>query len=92
MTKKEFVADLVEKSGVEMTQKDMEEVFNKTFELIKERVNADKKFTVSGFGTFRLKERKARTARNPRTGESVKVGASKTIAFKASTTMKDQLK
>jgi len=91
MTKKEFVEQLLEKTGLEVTKKDMEEIFNKTFELLTEQTVKDGKFTVSGFGTFRLRQRNARKARNPKTGETIKVKASKSIAFKASNTLKDKL-
>jgi DNA-binding protein HU-beta len=46
------------------------------------------RFTVPGFGTFTVAKRKARTARNPRTGETIKVKASKTVRFKASPTLR----
>ena len=46
------------------------------------------RFTLPGFGTFTVAKRKARTARNPRTGERIKVKASKTVRFKASPTLK----
>jgi DNA-binding protein HU-beta len=45
-------------------------------------------FTLPGFGTFRVAKTKARKARNPRTGEPVKVKAAKTVRFKASPTLK----
>jgi len=46
------------------------------------------RFTLPGFGTFTVAKRKARTARNPRTGETIKVKASKTVRFKASPTLR----
>lgn len=46
------------------------------------------RFTLPGFGTFTVAKRKARTARNPRTGEAIKVKASKTVRFKASPTLR----
>ena len=46
------------------------------------------RFTLPGFGTFTVAKRKARKARNPRTGEAIKVKASKTVRFKASPTLK----
>jgi DNA-binding protein HU-beta len=89
MTKKEFVEGLATKLNT--THRDAELVFDTVWVLLKEAIVKGAKFTISGFGTFRLKERKPRTARNPKTGASVKVGASKTIAFKASHGMKDEL-
>ncbi len=94
MTRKEFVEKLLSKSGMteKVSKSNMEHIFNTTFELIKEVVKKEEKFTVSRFGTFKLRKRTARKGRNPRTGEVVKIKASKTIAFKASTTLKDQMK
>ena len=46
---------------------------------------------LTGFGTFTVRDRAARTARNPRTGESIEVAASRVPAFKASRTLKDAI-
>ena len=46
---------------------------------------------ILGFGTFSVRERAARTGRNPRTGESIEIGASKTAGFKAGKALKDAL-
>jgi DNA-binding protein HU-beta len=89
MTKKDFVEKLAEK--VSVSRKDAETIYDTFFDLIKTFVVAEGKLNVSGFGTFRLKSRKARTARNPRTGEQVKVGPSKSLGFKASPALKASL-
>ena len=44
-----------------------------------------------GFGGFEIKERAARTARNPRTGEAIEIAASKAISFKAGKALKDEV-
>ncbi len=49
----------------------------------------DQKVSIGGFGTFEVRERSARTARNPRTGETVHVPARKHPAFKAAKALKD---
>jgi DNA-binding protein HU-beta len=49
------------------------------------------KFTLPSFGTFTVRETKARKAMNPRTGAAVKVGAGKTVRFKASPTLKKSI-
>jgi DNA-binding protein HU-beta len=46
---------------------------------------------VAGFGSFVVKERAARTGRNPRTGETLEIGASRSVGFKAGKAMKDAL-
>jgi len=48
--------------------------------------------SVIGFGTFSVKERSARTGRNPQTGETIEIAASKTPSFKAGKALKDALK
>ena len=45
--------------------------------------------TLVGFGTFQVRERAARSGRNPKTGETIKIGASKNPAFKAGKALKD---
>lgn len=44
--------------------------------------------TLPGFGSFKVNERAAREGRNPRTGETIKIAASKTVVFKAGTQLK----
>lgn len=90
MTKKDFVDALAKKLGTKY--KDGEAIYETFLDLLQDTIVKEKKFTFSGFGTFHLKERGARTGRNPRTGEAVKVKASKTITFKASHVLKSDLK
>ena len=47
--------------------------------------------TVVGFGTWGISKRRARTGRNPQTGETIKIAASKSVRFKASTALKGRL-
>jgi DNA-binding protein HU-beta len=47
---------------------------------------------ITGFGTFEAKKRKARTGRNPRTGETIKIAATKTPSFRAGKGLKDGIK
>jgi DNA-binding protein HU-beta len=54
-----------------------------TISTIQKQVKGGNKVTIPGFGTFERRARSARTARNPRTGEPIKVKASKVPAFKA---------
>jgi DNA-binding protein HU-beta len=55
-----------------------------TFETIRGALNADEKVVISNFGTFRVKHRKQRQGRNPKTGEQVMVPERKGVRFKAS--------
>lgn len=51
----------------------------------------DKSVQLIGFGTFAVKHRKARTGRNPQTGETINIKASKTVGFKAGKALKDSI-
>jgi DNA-binding protein HU-beta len=54
-------------------------------------IKKDGRFSVPGFGTFSVRKRAARTGRNPRTGATLKIKASKTVAFKPAPSMKKGL-
>lgn len=87
MTKKEL-AEKIEKEH-ELTKAKANEIVASVFAGIEEALVAGDKVTIAGFGIFQVKERPARTARNPRTGEAVEVPASKALAFKAGKALKD---
>ena len=87
MNKTELVAALAAKT--ELSKKDAEKALNAVVETITEALKAGDKVALVGFGTFEAKQRPARVARNPRTGEEIKVEASKTPAFKAGKALKD---
>ena len=59
------------------------------FSSIEEALVAGEKIQLIGFGTFEVKERAARTGRNPQTGKAIKIPASKNPVFKAGKTLKD---
>ncbi len=56
---------------------------------IQKGVRKDKNCQIVGFGTFTVKKRKARTGRNPQTGESIRIKASRTVGFKPSQKFKE---
>ena len=60
-----------------------------TIESIEEALKKDEKVVLVGFGTFSVKERAARTGRNPSTGKTIKIDASKAPDFKAGKELKD---
>jgi DNA-binding protein HU-beta len=68
-----------------------EKAVNAVIDAIKDGIKKDAKVQLVGFGTFTVKKRKARTGRNPQTGEQIKIKASKTIGFKPGKTLKDSL-
>ena len=90
MNKTELVAALAGKA--ELSKKDAEKALNAFVEVVSDAMKAGDKVQLVGFGTFESKDRPARTARNPRTGESVKIPASKAVSFKVGKALKDSLK
>ena len=89
MNKTELIAAAAEKTG--LTKKDTEKVLNAALEAIADALAKNDKVQISGFGIFEVKEREARMGRNPRTGETMEIAASRMPTFKASKTLKDAI-
>jgi DNA-binding protein HU-beta len=75
-----------------LTKKDAEAAINAVFGAIEDALAKGEAVQLIGFGTFSVKERAAREGRNPRTGETVKIKASKIPTFKAGKALKDKVK
>lgn len=86
MKKSDMLAAIAEQANV--TKADAEKVFNATFDLFKSELKKGEKVSVAGFGTFKISERAARDGRNPATGETIHIAASKSVSFKAGTELK----
>lgn len=89
MNKSELVAAIAEKAGV--SKKDTEAMLKAFIETVEGTVKKGDKVQLIGFGTFEAKTRAARTGKNPRTGETIKIAAAKVPAFKAGAAFKDLL-
>ena len=68
------------------------ETLNATFETIKSSLKKGQRVQLVGFGTFSVKQRKARLGRNPKTGEQIQIKARKVPAFQAGSELKNALK
>jgi len=68
-----------------------ERAVNSVLDNVKKGLKKDKKVQLVGFGTFDVRKRKARKGRNPRTGEAIKIKASKSVGFKAGQAFKDSI-
>jgi len=66
-----------------------ESAVNAVLDAVKKGVKKDRKVQLAGFGTFSVRTRKARMGRNPRTGEKIRIKASKTVGFKAGKALRD---
>ena len=87
MNKTELVAALADKA--EVSKKDAELVLRAFTDTVTEELAKGEKIQLVGFGTFEVSERAARTGRNPQTGKTMKIKASKAPKFKAGKALKD---
>lgn len=89
MTKQDLVDSVAEATG--LAKGGASDAIDATLKAIMEGVKGDQRLSIAGFGTFTVRERSARTGRNPRTGEEIQIAASKTVGFKPAPTFKDSL-
>ena len=89
MNKSELVDSIAKKSGLSKAQST--EALNAFIETIGEAMKANDTVSLVGFGTFSVKERQARTGRNPQTKEEIQIPASKVPSFKAGKSLKDMV-
>lgn len=89
MNKAELVAAVAEKA--ELTKKDSEVLLKAFVDVVTEELIKGEKVQLVGFGTFEVSERPEREGRNPRTGETMKIAASKAPKFRAGKALKDAL-
>ena len=87
MNKSELIEAAAASTG--LRRSDVQHALEAILETITEEVGRGNKVTLTGFGNFELRERGARTGRNPQTGEQIEVAASKAPAFKAGKAFKD---
>ncbi|HIQ83133.1 MAG TPA: HU family DNA-binding protein [Candidatus Pullichristensenella stercorigallinarum] len=88
MNKVTLVAKIAEKSG--LSKKQAELALGAFIDSVTEALKEGDKVQMMGFGTFEVKERAARTGRNPSTGETIEIPASKTPTFKAGKALRDE--
>lgn len=89
MTKAELVDSIAAKT--DLPKGTAERIVATIFDDIVGALKNGDKVNISGFGTFQVSERKARTGRNPKTGEAIQIEASRSAKFKPGKTLKDSL-
>ena len=89
MNKGEFVGAVAD--AAEMTKADAERAVEAMFKVVKKALKSGDSISLVGFGTFSVRKRAARTGRNPRTGDTIKIKSSKVPAFKAGKGLKDAI-
>ena len=95
MTKADLVervtASIARTAGPMISKKDCARVVDAFLDAVKEALSEQSNIEIRGFGTFKVKQRKARTARNPRTGDPVQLPPRKVAVFKVSKELKDRI-
>lgn len=89
MTKKDIILKISDET--QLKQIDVKKVVQKTFDYIVEALARGEKIELRNFGVFKLKQRRSRTGRNPRTGQIVPVPPRKVVVFKPGLEMKKKV-
>jgi nucleoid DNA-binding protein len=89
MTKNDIVMQIAKETG--QSYKEVRRTVQRTLDHIVETLAKEGKIELRNFGVFKVRRRKARRARNPRTGEPVQVGAYKTVVFKPGLLMQEKI-
>jgi nucleoid DNA-binding protein len=90
VTKKEIVKQIADEIG--LTQLKTKDIVQKTFDAIVETLIRETRIELRNFGVFEVKRRKARKARNPRTGEKVDVEPKNVVTFKPGKEMEERVR
>ena len=89
MNKTELIEAIAAKA--DLSKVNAEKAVNAFIEVVAEQLKTGNEVMLVGFGTFKTSERAARTGRNPRTGETLKIAASRVPTFKAGKVLKDEV-
>ena len=89
MNRAELVSAMAEQT--KLSKKDCDAALKSFIDIVSEELENNEKVQLVGFGTFEVRERAARTGRNPQTKEEIQIPASKAPAFKAGKALKDRV-
>ena len=89
MNRVDLVSAMAEQTG--LTKKDCDAALKSFIDIVSEELENNEKVQLVGFGTFEVRERAARTGRNPQTKEEIQIPASKAPVFKAGKALKDRV-
>jgi len=90
MNKNELINEVARKTG--LSRRESEVGVQTMLDLVAKEISRGGKITLTGFGTFDVGKRKARSGVNPRTGDPIKIPASKMPRFRPSRTLRNQVK
>ena len=89
MTKIDIINNVYDKLG--FSKRECADIVDRFFEVIKETLARDEDAKISGFGKFRVKQKRARRGRNPQTGDEIEITERKVLLFKLSHGMKEEM-
>lgn len=89
MNKKQLIEQVSKE--MEKSKAEAERAVNAVIEAVSVGLKKDNVVQLIGFGSFQVKKRKARKGRNPKTGEPIKIKASKTVTFKPGKALKEKI-
>lgn len=92
MQKTEFIKAVAAKAGDDISQKQTKQVIEAAIDVITETLKKGEKVTLTGFGTFEVRNRQQREGVNPQTRERMVIPATRTPGFSASSTLKEEVK
>jgi len=87
MNKNDLVSQVAERAG--LTKRDSERALNAFMQAVEEALSRGDRVSLVGFGTFEVRERKARVGRNPQTGQSIRIPAARVPTFKAGKSLRE---
>ncbi|GIV98506.1 MAG: transcriptional regulator [Herpetosiphonaceae bacterium] len=90
MQKSRFIAEVAERASV--SKKDARHIIETMLDVIRERLQQGDKVVLTGFGTFEVRSRQERQGVNPKTGEHMRIPATKTPGFSASNSLKTKVR
>jgi len=90
MTKSQLI-EIISENNPNLSKKDIEFIVNNVFSNIKEALSSGDKVEIRGFGSFKIREKKGKIGRNPKTGEQVEVPPKKVPYFKPGKEIKETL-
>ncbi|NJK81498.1 MAG: HU family DNA-binding protein [Chloroflexaceae bacterium] len=90
MQKTDFIKAVSIKTG--MSQKDTKVIIDAALDMIADSLASGKRVTLTGFGTFEVRERREREGVNPQTGSKITIAATRTPGFTASSTLKERVR
>jgi len=89
MTKADLIEAIYDEVG--FSKRESADIVETTFDIIKETLEKGENIKLSGFGSFNIRDKKARRGRNPQTGEEITITPRRILTFKSSNVFRDQL-